>query len=361
MKSATRILALLSLLGSNAPILFAQTGGGAKPAPSPSPNLQLLQDLSKTQLQRTMNLMRASLGVHCDYCHVVTEQDGWQWASDDKENKRTARRMIRMVMDINREHFEGRPIVGCNTCHRGAMRPFLTPTLPQAPPPFPTPVADRSGYPTAKKVLARYVSAVGGPAAADRLAAARTIRLKGTRESWDALTIPFELVQSGDRFVVALMTAEGKVVQMCDGAAGWVKDSKGTRDMKPVEVENIRTLAGGFRPFAPSDIGEEATVEGKERVGDRETWEVLSHPDDHTRARLFFDTQNGLLLRRIVERDGPVGRIPEQLDLSDYRPAEGTTVPFVQRLSIVDPWVGSTRRLEEVRIDIPVDESVFRR
>jgi hypothetical protein len=44
-----------------------------------------------------------------------------------------------------------------------------------------------------------------------------------------------------------------------------------------------------------------------------------------------------------------------------FRPGEGTTVPFVQRLSIVDPWVGSTRRLEEVRIDIPVDESVFRR
>jgi hypothetical protein len=361
MKNAARLLALLSIAASNLPILFAQTEGGARPAPIPSPNLQLLQDLSKVQLQRTMNLMRASLGVHCDHCHVVTEADGWQWASDDKENKRTARRMIRMVMDINREHFEGRPVVGCNTCHRGATRPSLTPTLPQAPPPFPTPVADRSGYPTAKKVLARYVSAVGGAAAANRLSAARTIRLKGTRESWDAQTAPFELVQSGDRFVVTLMTAEGAVVQMSDGAAGWVKDAKGTRDMKPPEVENIRALASGFRPFAPSDVGEGATVEGRERVGDRETWEVLSQPDDHTRARLFFDTQNGLLLRRIVERDGAIGRIPEQLDLSDYRPAEGATMAFVQRLSIVDPWVGSTRRLEEIRIDIPVDESVFRR
>jgi hypothetical protein len=361
MKSATRLLALLSVVGSNVPILFAQTGGGARPAPSPSPNLQLLQDLSKVQLQRTMNLMRASLGVHCDYCHVVTEEEGWQWARDDKENKRTARRMIRMVMDINREHFEGHPVVGCNTCHRGAMRPSLTPTLPQAPPPFPTPVADRSGYPTAKKVLARYVSAVGGAAAANRLSAARTIRLRGTRESWDAQTAPFELVQAGERFVVTLTTAEGRIIQMSDGTAGWVKDSKGSRDMTAAEFENIRSLADGFRPFAPTDIGEDATVEGRERIGDRETWEVLTERRDYTRSRLFFDVQNGLLLRRVVERDGPVGRIPEQLDLSDYRPAEGATVPFVQRLSIVDPWVGSTRRLEEVRIDIPVDESVFRR
>ena len=30
-------------------------------------------------------------------------------------------------------------------------------------------------------------------------------------------------------------------------------------------------------------------------------------------------------------------------------------------LSLVDPWVGSTRRLQEVRLDVPVDEAVFRR
>src|SRR6266436_5980805 len=265
MKIGARALTLLSLAGSSVPILFAQTAAGGKPAPSPRPNVQLLKGLSSVQLQRTMNLMRASLGVHCDYCHVVTKDDGWQWEKDDKATKRTARGMIQMVMDLNRQQFEGRPVVNCNTCHRGATRPAMMPALPQAAPTFPTAVADRSGYPSAKDVVARYIGAVGGATAAQRLSAARTIVLRGTRESWDAVTLPFEVVQSGERFAVTLTTAEGKLAQAFDGAAGWVRDAKGTRDLKPAEVENLRSVAAAFRPFSRSDVGEGATVEGKQR------------------------------------------------------------------------------------------------
>src|SRR5947207_10037857 len=141
--------------------------------------------------------------------------------------------MIQLVMDINRQEFGGHPVVNCNTCHRGSTTPALMVALPQAAPPFPTAVADRSAYPTAKGVLQRYVDAVGGAVAANRLSAAKTILLRGTRESWDAVTVPFEVVQSGERFVVTLTTAEGRIVQMFDGAAGWVRDASGTRDMKP--------------------------------------------------------------------------------------------------------------------------------
>jgi hypothetical protein len=363
MDIAVRTLALLSLAASSLPVLLAQTAAGGKPAPapSPSPNVQVLKGLSSLQLQRTMNLMRASLGVHCDYCHVVTKDNGWQWERDDKDTKRTARGMIQLVMDINRQAFGGRPVVNCNTCHRGSTTPAMMPPLPQAAPSFPTAVADRSGYDTVKEVLARYVGAVGGETSANRLSTARTIRLRGMRDSWDAVTVPFEVVQSADRFVVTLTSAEGKLVQAFDGAGGWVRDAKGTRDLSPAEMEYLRSVAAAFRPFSPSDVGESATVEGKQRIGDRETWEVFTEPDAHTQVHLFFDAQNGLLLRRIVEREGLIGRIPEQLDFSDYRPADGATVPFVQRLSLVDPWVGSTRRLEEVRLDVPVDEAVFRR
>lgn len=361
MKRALTMLAPLLLAGAGAPAAFAQ-GRGSTPAPSPtpSPNLQVLQGLSPIQLQRTMNTVRASLGVHCDFCHVVTEEGGWQWARDDKETKRTARRMMRMVMDINRGQFEGRPVVGCNTCHRGAQRPSSTPALPQAPPPFPTPVADRAGYPTVKEILDHYVSAAGGEAAANRMARAKTVRIKGTRQTWDGVGVPFELLQAGDRFRITLDAAGGQVVQTFDRAAGRVRDAKGTRDMKPDQLENALALAAGFQAFAPADVAPGAMVEGKERIGDRDAWQVVAQLDGHTRSRFFFDAQTGLLLRRTVERDGPIGRIPEQLDLSDYRSNQGAVLPFVQRLSLVDPWVGSTRRLETIEVDVPVEEAVFR-
>ena len=102
-------------------------------------NVQLLTGMTDLQLQQTMNFMRASLGVHCDFCHVVNDKDGWNFASDEKQTKTTARKMIQMVMDINQKNFDNNASVSCTTCHRGSTRPVTMPTLPQTPPPFPTP------------------------------------------------------------------------------------------------------------------------------------------------------------------------------------------------------------------------------
>ena len=69
-------------------------------------NVQLLTGMSDQQLQRTMNFIRASLGVHCDFCHVVNDKTGWDFASDEKENKRKAREMIQMTERINQQSFK---------------------------------------------------------------------------------------------------------------------------------------------------------------------------------------------------------------------------------------------------------------
>src|SRR5436190_23411353 len=93
-------------------------------------NVKLLTGLSELQLQRTMNMMRASLGVHCDYCHVVDDKNGWQFASDDKKEKKTAREMIAMVIKLNKEQFGGRSEISCWTCHRGSTHPVALVSLP---------------------------------------------------------------------------------------------------------------------------------------------------------------------------------------------------------------------------------------
>ena len=37
-------------------------------------NVHLLTGMTDLQLQQTMNFMRASLGVHRDFCHVVNDK-----------------------------------------------------------------------------------------------------------------------------------------------------------------------------------------------------------------------------------------------------------------------------------------------
>ena len=65
-----------------------------------------------------MQFIANSLGVECDFCHVEGAFD-----KDDKDEKKTARKMMTMMITINQENFEGKKEVSCNTCHRGTPAP----------------------------------------------------------------------------------------------------------------------------------------------------------------------------------------------------------------------------------------------
>jgi hypothetical protein len=115
-------------------------GGGEKKAAAPPPvNLQVLpKDWTRQQVVQVMQAFNMALGVRCNHCHV--EMAGAQpnaegnipidAAPDDKQTKKTARVMMRMVQQIN-ETFSGqlgKPAaevvrVQCVTCHRGSAIP----------------------------------------------------------------------------------------------------------------------------------------------------------------------------------------------------------------------------------------------
>jgi hypothetical protein len=117
-------------------------------------NVQVLpHTMSRDELIRTMQRFTQALGVRCDHCHVAiatTPKPEFDFPSDEKEAKRVARVMIRMVHDINGEwlerveeaenpHESGAeveeapsdvPRVNCWTCHRGHKEPEMPPALP---------------------------------------------------------------------------------------------------------------------------------------------------------------------------------------------------------------------------------------
>ena len=100
-------------------------------------NIKLLGDLPASQFIPVMNYFAASVGRRCNFCHV-NNNGQWDYAADTKPEKNTAREMIKLVLDVNKNSFQGEPQVGCYTCHRGRNNPQGVPTLPlpvPAPPP----------------------------------------------------------------------------------------------------------------------------------------------------------------------------------------------------------------------------------
>ena len=100
--------------------------------------------LPQSQLIPVMNYFAATMGRRCNFCHV-NNGGQWDYASDEKQEKLTAREMIKMVLDLNKASFKGNLEVSCYTCHRGADHPASIPVLPLA---LPSPAGPRPGGPT---------------------------------------------------------------------------------------------------------------------------------------------------------------------------------------------------------------------
>ena len=178
------IVPSLTFASVAAPISAQQPGS----AGATRPKLEVLQSLPEAQLFPLMNLVATSLGVHCDYCHVQATPDfsrtpsnagGWVWDRDDKQTKRRAREMMKMVVGLNASVFKGQAKVTCYTCHRGTTQPLRLPSLP---PPAPGSARTRAPtpLPSADRCWAAYVAAVGR---------ASTRRLRAPAQSFAVGTI----------------------------------------------------------------------------------------------------------------------------------------------------------------------------
>jgi tetratricopeptide (TPR) repeat protein len=115
-------------------------GGSTAQAQFPPESLENLSVLpSDMEVREVIDIMRGfaqALGVRCQHCHVgragqpLSEFD---FVSDEKPAKETARDMLRMVWAVNQEHVAGLanrgdpPLeVQCAMCHRGQARPITT-------------------------------------------------------------------------------------------------------------------------------------------------------------------------------------------------------------------------------------------
>jgi hypothetical protein len=118
-------------------------GGGRGPGGPPGPppkNLQVLpKEMTRQQVTGIMRGFTRGLGVRCPFCHVGEEGadlSTFDFASDEKPNKKTARLMLQNLMEVNKrlagvgDKPPAEPRVSCWTCHRGEQKPATPPPPP---------------------------------------------------------------------------------------------------------------------------------------------------------------------------------------------------------------------------------------
>jgi hypothetical protein len=99
-------------------------------------------------------------------------------------------------------------------------------------------------------------------------------------------------------------------------------------------------------------------------VNNRDTYLVIGYPEEKIPERLYFDTQTGLLLRKVTVVPTAAGDSPFQVDYDDYRDTgSGVKYPFLIHMEPGGPRtelvVHSTIHVERVQDNIPLDHTKF--
>jgi hypothetical protein len=346
-------------------------------------NIKVLGDLPQSQLFPVMLYFAASMGRNCDICHV-NNNGQWDFPADTKPEKNTAREMIKMVLDTNKNVFKGNTEVGCYTCHRGRSNPQGVPTLPL---PIPSPPANQGGPrpggagpggaqtpgqpqaspsprpspPSGDEIIDKYITAIGGQAAIDKI---KTSMMKGSMVAGNGQTLTYELDQVAPDKAYEIFTLTSQHLtseRVLNGDIGWVKNAQGVHEITGQDLADLRVSLQIFRNLKLKEQYPRMRFGGRDKVGDRDAVVLDVTTADNHRERLYFDAETGLLLRRSTVLQTMVGIIPAQTDFQDYREVDGVKLPFtIIQASVNGSSPLATRKFEEIKLNSAIDDAKFK-
>jgi outer membrane lipoprotein-sorting protein len=332
-------------------------------------NVQLLKGIPVKEFMNTMGFFSAATNLNCVDCHSPQSEDLAGYAIDTPL-KQTTRKMITMVDTLNKANFGGQRRVTCYTCHRATDRPEAIPSLMDQ---YGVPVDDPDRVEIVRgasaqsvkqippdQILDKYFQAIGGQAA---LAKITSFVAKGIYEGFETLSqkVPVEIfARAPNQLTTIVHTQNGDSVSTFDGKNGWVAAADKLMRVLPLsggDLEGARMDAVlGF----PAGIKQEfqwRTGFPSVSIDEHPVQVIQSAARGDTGAKLYFDSQSGLLVRQVRYVDTAVGVIPTRIDYSDYRDVAGVKVPFRRVVTWTDGR--STIELSEVEPNARIDAAKF--
>ena len=334
-------------------------------------NVTVLKGIPVDEFMDTMGFIAASTNYNCIDCHVEPKVEGdWSVYAQETPRKATARRMILMVQAINKTNFGGARVVTCYTCHRNIQgAPQITPSLadqygePPAPDPNEVEIRRQApGAPSADQVFDKYLQAVGG---AQKAAAITSIVFKGTYQGYAEPKAPVDIyLKAPNQRTMIVHTDSGDRTTTCDGTNGWMAAPSADKpfpvirytngDLDAVRLDAVLSFPAGIKQAVTKPVVGTTSIDDKDLV-------VVQGTANGGRSsiKLYFDKQSGLLLRQVRYADTIIGRVPIQVDYSDYRDAAGVGVklPF----HVITTWTDgrSDVLLTSAETNVAIDAAKF--
>jgi len=334
-------------------------------------NVTVLKGIPVDEFMDTMGFISASTNYNCIDCHTEPKVEGdWSVFADETPRKAIARRMILMVQSINKTNFGGARVVTCYTCHRNVQgAPKVTPSLAdqygEPPSPDPNEVEIRRqapGAPSADRIFDKYLQAAGG---AQKAAAITSIVFKGTYQGYAEPKAPVDIyVKAPNQRTMIVHTDGGDRTTTFDGSNGWMAAPPADKpfpvisytngDLDAARLDAVLSFPAGIKQAITKPLVGSSSIDDKDVV-------VVQGTANGGRSsiKLYFDKQSGLLVRQVRYADTIIGRVPIQVDYSDYRDvaSAGVKLPF----HVITTWTDgrSDILLTSAETNVAIDAAKF--
>jgi outer membrane lipoprotein-sorting protein len=219
-------------------------------------------------------------------------------------------------------------------------------------------VLPNTGGPEASEVFDKYLQALGGR---QKVTNVSSFTAKGSYAGYDTdqVKVPIEIFAKAPNQRAMIVHAPfGDSVRTFDGQNGWVASADKPLPLMPltggnldgVRVEAVLSFPGQLRQaFNQWRVSSTAIEDKPVRV-------LQGLTPRQPPVNLYFD-ESGLLVRFVRFTDTAIGRIPTQIDFSDYREVAGVKMPFRWIVTWTDGQ--STIELTDIQPNTPIEAVKF--
>jgi hypothetical protein len=210
--------------------------------------------------------------------------------------------------------------------------------------------------PKAEQILDRYIEAIGGLAAMEKINNRVT---KGTMDVPAAgvkLSITVYSARPNKSYTVIESAATGKIENGSDGEVAWqISATSGPQVFEGKEKASQLHLNIFDRLAQWRKIFKQVETTGMEDVAGKSCYKVVATPPDLAPQTLFFDKDSGLLVKLSMTSESQMGPIPVESFPSDYQPVDGILMPRKNVIKTVGPERVATVDSIEHNVNLPPD------
>lgn len=210
--------------------------------------------------------------------------------------------------------------------------------------------------PKGDEVLDKFVEATGGKAAYEKL----------DNEMW---TGTFELAGKGIKGTATSYRSKpnksyttidleniGTIEEGTDGQIAWTKSAiQGPRVKEGDEKAAVMREATFNNPIHWRDLYSKAETAGAESVDSQECYKVILTPNEGKPETRYFDKKTNLLVKVTMTLASPMGEIPVETLVSDYKEQNGLLAPRKVNQKVLGQEFVVTIDTVKYNVEIPKD------